>query len=312
MTLNARTAPQKTFGRRALTAPPAEPKTAKPMPVQEILRDAQPASNWLSEIAGTIPAPKPVPKLIAPADGEPPTDHPTAEEEAHLTAGLVVERSLAVMAKNPMTFLAVLGAIALPEQFIAFLPVSGGLPAEFVLPVFTTLGCMALYPAAFAGALASLRGEKVNLDVCLRALARTPGTAWNSIATTVSALSLMLIIPAVGFAGRWALAAPVAIVEGRDARARSLALTAPFRAQIRLLVLLLAGWTIARGFLAIAFSPSSVIGALTGDWLFPMLLTMLAAVWGAVLYHRLATSAAMAVTVAPSGEVSAATPEEMP
>jgi hypothetical protein len=104
---------------------------------------------------------------------------------------------------------------------------------------------------------------------------------------TVSSLSLMLILPAVGFAGRWALAAPVASVEGRDARIRSLALTVPYRSQIRLLVLVVAGLTLLRALLAVLFGGSSVVGALTGDWLFPMLLTVLVAVGGAVLYRDL-------------------------
>ncbi|HEX4636114.1 MAG TPA: hypothetical protein VH189_08020 [Rhizomicrobium sp.] len=310
MALNSRTAPQKSFGRRPAPPPRAsEPEAPAPVLVQEVLRDAQPAPNWLSEITATAPAlaPKsaqqPAP---CPAD-DPQTDHQTTDDvPSSLTAGHVVGRSLAVMGKNPVTFLAVLAVIALPEQFIAYLPISAGIPAEIVMPVFTTLACMALYATAFAGALASLKGEKVNLDVCLRAMARTPGSAWASIATTVSCLSLMLILPAIGFAGRWALAAPVAIVEGRAARARSLALTAPNRAQIRLLVLLLAGLTLLRGFLAMAFATSSVMSALTGDWLFPMLLTVFAAVAGAVLYHRLAPSIPMPVTVTPSADIPAA------
>jgi hypothetical protein len=66
-----------------------------------------------------------------------------------------------------------------------------------------------------------------------------------------------------------------------------LALTAPYRSQIRLLVLLVAGMTLLRGLLAVLFATSSVMSALTGDWLFPMLLTVLVAVAGAVLYREL-------------------------
>jgi hypothetical protein len=133
----------------------------------------------------------------------------------------------------------------------------------------------------------------VNLDTCLRAVSRTPGAGYRNIAMMVSSLSLMLIVPAVGVAGRWMLAAPVAIVEGRDARTRSVALTAPYRGQVRLLVLLLAGLTVLRALLAIGFSTSSMVSALTNDWLFPMLLTVFAAVAGAVLYRQLVPAQAV-------------------
>lgn len=288
MALNTRSAPQKSFGRRpGPSLPGVEPQPPAPPPVQEILRDAQPAANWLSEIAG--PSARPEPQPEPPPIAEPPVTVDQAADEAgpELGASSVIRRSLRVLAKNPMTFLAVFAVIALPEQTLAYLPLSLGLPAPVILPLFTTLGCMALYAATFAGALASLKGEEVNFDVCLRALARTPAGAYGVIAMTVSSLSLMLILPAVGFAGRWALAAPVANVEGRDARIRSLALTAPYRSQIRLLVLTVAGLTLLRALLAVLFGGSSVVGALTGDWLFPMLLTVLVAVGGAVLYREL-------------------------
>jgi hypothetical protein len=288
MALDTRSAPQKSFGRRPGPAlQGVEPQPPAPPPVQDILRDAQPAANWLSEIAGQ--SAKPVPQPEPPPIAEPPVTVDQAADDAapELGAGSVIGRSLQVVARNPVTFLAAFAAIALPEQTLAYLPLSLGLPAAVILPLFTTLGCMALYAATFAGALASLKGEEVNFDVCLRAVARTPAGAYGVIAMTVSSLSLMLILPAVGFAGRWALAAPVASVEGRDARIRSLALTVPYRSQIRLLVLVVAGLTLLRALLAVLFGGSSVVGALTGDWLFPMLLTVLVAVAGAVLYRDL-------------------------
>jgi hypothetical protein len=300
MTLTTRTAPQKSFGRRAGPAPRAREPQPPAVPVEEILKDAQPASNWLSEMVGpsapamvgqSAPAafvapvaPPPLPRL-----GSDPSRDDTAPR---LSAGHVLASTLAVLGKNPVTFLAVLAAIALPEQFIAYLPVSLGAPAGLVMPLFTTLGCMALYVAAFQAALASLKGETVNLDVCLRAMARLPGSAAGAVAMTVSFLSLMLIVPAVAFAPRWALAAPVAIVEGCNGRARSVALTAPYRAQVRLLVLLLAVLTLLRGLGAAVFSTGPVLNALAGDWLFPMLLTLFTAVAGAVLYRELVPSGA--------------------
>ena len=288
MALNTKTAPQKSFGRRPISAPQAgEPQPPAPKPVEEILQDAQPASNWLAEIAGHAAPTLPQPELPPVARPPAAADQPLDEAAPKIDAGSVIGRSLQVLAKNPLTFLAVFAVIALPEQTLAYFPLSLGLPPALVLPVFTTLGCMALYAATFAGALASLKGEEVNFDVCLRAVARTPAGAYGVIAVTVSSLSLMFILPAVGFAGRWALAAPVASVEGRDARIRSLALTAPYRSQIRLLVLLAAGVTLVRGLLAVLFATSSVMSALTGDWLFPMLLTVLVAVAGAVLYREL-------------------------
>lgn len=290
MTLNARTAPQKSFGRRPGPAPQgSEPQPPAPVPVEEILKDAQPAPNWLSEIAGQKPTPPPD---IRPVLDPPPVRQSTDDVLPRLSAGHILGSSLAVLGNNPVTFLAVFAAIALPEQFLAYFPVSLGLPAKMIMPLFTTLGCMALYAASFQGARSSLKGETVNLDICLRAVARLPGSAVSALAMTVSSLSLMLIVPAVALAPRWALAAPVALVEGRDARIRSVALTAPYRAQVRLLVLLLAGLTLLHGLVAAMFSSGSVVEALAGDWLFPMLLTMFAAVAGAVLYRELVPSGA--------------------
>jgi hypothetical protein len=286
MALSTRIAPQKSFGRRALPAAPAEPQPP-PVPVQDILRDAQPAANWLSEIAGQSARPMPPPAAPPVAEQRDCAEQPEGDATPDLGAGAVMGRSLAVLARNPGTFVAVFAVIALPEQFLAYFPVSLGLPAAATTPIFTTLGCMALYAATFGGALASLKGETVNFDVCLRSLTRMPAAAYGVIAMTVSCLSLMLILPAIGFAGRWALAAPIALIEGRAARSRSMALTAPYRSQIRLLVLLVAGLTLLRGLLAVLFATSSVVSALTGDWLFAMLLTMLVAVAGAVLYREL-------------------------
>ena len=296
MALNTtRTPPQKSFGRRPGASPAAQALSSAPVsaPVQEFLQDNQPAPNWLSELAGqSKPAPsKPVPS-------EPVME--AVSEEAQLvetraagpTALGIAGRSLAVIARNPVTFLALVAATILTEQVVAFLPMSIGLPGWLVLPVLTTLGCMALYAASFHTALSSLKGERVNLDIGLRAMVQTPMSAWGIVIVTVSSFSWLLIIPAIGFAWRWVLAAPVAIAEGGDARARSAALAAPYRAQFRLLVLLLAGLSLARGFLVQSLSPQSVLTVLTGDWLFPMLLSVLTAVTGAVVYRELVPASA--------------------
>jgi len=312
MALNTRIAPRKSFGRRAGPAPPGgEPRPAAPVPVQESLREAQPAANWLSEITGQAAQPLP---LAEPPRAEPSAAVDSSADDAtpKLGLGSVIGGSLGVLARNPVTFLAVFAAIALPEQFLAYFPVTLGLPAAAMDPLFTTMACMALYAATFAGARAGLKGEEVNLGVCLRAAAHTPASAYGIIAMTVSSLSLMLILPAVGFAGRWALAAPVATVEGRDARIRSLALTAPYRSQIRFLVLAVAGLTLLRGLLAVILTTGSVVGALTGDWLFPMLMTMLVAVAGAVLYRELVPqdTGPGELAVTPSKDAPASSPQD--
>ena len=283
MALNTtRTAPQKSFGRR----PGAEPQPAGPAASRfapHLAHDPQ-TENLQTEnlLAENLPAENL-------STENPFTENPSADNVATgLTAFAIVKRSLAVIADSPVTFLALVAACALSEQFLAYLPISAGAPSWLVLPVFTTLGCAALYAAAFGGAMLSLKGEKVNFDLCLRAAAKTPAAACGFIAVTVSSFSLMLIIPGITFARRWALAAPVAIVEGRDARARSEALTAPCRAPVRRLILLIVGLTILRGFAMVPFSSGSIMDALTSDWLFSMLLTVFAAVAGAVLYRELA------------------------
>jgi hypothetical protein len=70
------------------------------------------------------------------------------------------------------------------------------------------------------------------------------------------------------------------------------ALTAPYRAQLRMLVWLLAAFSILRSLVVMPLSSESVFTALASDWLFPMLLTVLTAVMGAVLYRDLASPAA--------------------
>jgi len=301
MPLNTtRTPPQRSFGRRpgaspvastpAVTREPAPPS----VPVKEILQDAQAAPNWLSEIAGQSrpvpPQTAPSPVIDEPADFHQPQEAPAANPAANLTASGIVGRSLTVLGRNPVTFLALIAAVALTQQVAVFFPVSVGVPAWMLMPVLTTMGCMALYAAAFNTALSSLKGERVNLDLSLRAMASTPASAYGVIAVTVSSLSLWLIIPAIGIAWRWVLRAPVAIAEGGDARARSVVLATPYRAQLRRLVLLLAGLSLMRGLLMMSLSPESILAGLMGDWLFPMLLTVLTAVTGAVLYRDLAVS----------------------
>lgn len=299
-----RTPPQRSFGRR----PGASPVVTQPtvslsaLPVAVSAEPAQPVQDLLPGISAPVEPPvetpveptveptveTPVETTVAVVRRVPPADsQPIESLPGHLTALGIIQRSLEVVANNPLTFLAVFAAIALTEQVVAYLPISLGVPMWMVLPLLTTLGCMALYAATFHTAMNSLKDERVNPDLSLRAMALTPQSAYGVIAATVSALSLLLILPAIGFAWRWALAAPVAIVEGRDARARSVALATPYRAQIRLLVWLLAGLSLLRGLLMLALSPQSMLAGLTGDWLFPMLLTVLTAVMSAVLYREL-------------------------
>lgn len=283
-----RTPPQRSFGRRAGTTP-AQPTVSLSAPPAGAPADTvQPAQNRLSETA--TPAEPVEPEgagLSTAAD-----TLPRESRAGNLTALGVVLQSLAVMARNPVTFLALVAAVALTEQVAVHFPASFGVPSWLLMPLLTTMACMALYAAAFHTAMSSLKGERVNFDLGLRAMASTPPSAYGTIAVTVSALSLLLILPAIGFAWRWALTAPVAIVEGGDARARSLALAAPHRAQLRMLVWLLAGLSLLRGLLMMALSPQSILMGLMGDWLFPMLLTVLTAVASAVLYRQLTSPAA--------------------
>lgn len=281
-----RTPPQRSFGRRPGATPVThETVSLSAPPTAQSVESAQPARSWLSEIAAQA---EPAIARPDPTIGTPPI------HVGDLTALGIIRHSLAVMARNPVTFLALVAATALTEQVAAFFPISAGVPAWMLLPLLTTIGCMALYTAAFHTAMMSLKGERVNPDLSLRAMACTPRSAYGVLALTVSSLSLLLIIPAVGIAWRWALAAPVAIVEGQDARARSVALATPYRVQVRLLVLLLVGLSFLRGLLSLVFSPEAILMGLMGDWLFPMLLTLFTAVTCAVLYRELASPGAQA------------------
>lgn len=285
-----RTPPQRSFGRRPgpSTAAATHPTVSlSAPPAAEAVETAQPARNWLSEITAQAE-----PAIAHPAV---PANAPPMESQAgKLTARGIVLRSLAVMGRNPVTFLALIAAAALSEQVVALLSASAGLPGWTILPLLTTMGCMALYAAAFHTAMSSLKGERVNFDLSLRAMAATSKSAYGVIALTVSSLSLLLILPAIGFAWRWVLAAPVAMVEGGDARTRSALLARSRRTQIRLLVWLLAGLSLLRALLVLSLSPDAVLAGLMGDWLFPMLLTVLTAVMSAVLYREAAAPGAEA------------------
>jgi hypothetical protein len=162
-----------------------------------------------------------------------------------------------------------------------------------VLQLLTGLSCLALYAALFHGAMRDLGGQPVTFGDCLRAVLRTPTPAVGAIALTVGSVWLLLIVPGIGFATRWAVAAPAAIVEGkslRDALARSTALTAACRPQVRILVLLLAALGISRAFTMMpvwGMPVEALPEFFFGNWLFPLLLTAFTAASGAMLYHTL-------------------------
>ena len=110
---------------------------------------------------------------------------------------------------------------------------------------------------------------------------------------TVLAVWFLLIVPFIGVATRWAVAAPAAIAEGVDTRtalARSATLTASARASVRTLVLLLAGLAISRAFsmMPVWGMPSEALPEFFfGNWLLPLLLTAFSAAAGTVLYDEL-------------------------
>jgi hypothetical protein len=210
----------------------------------------------------------------------------------------VAAQSFAVMGRNTVPFLALIAAAAAPERILYHTSDLGSLGSVALMELVTVLSCGPLYVAVLSGALTDLNGEPVRFANCLRAALRAPIAA--TILGLCSALAawLLLLVPGIGPASRWAVAAPAAFAESTGfeaAFARSTALTAPCRPQIRTLLWMLIGLAITR---ALAIMP--VWGApfealpifLLGNWLFPLLLTAFTAAASAVLYQALTGQAA--------------------
>ena len=205
----------------------------------------------------------------------------------------IAAQSFAVMGRNTVPFLALIAAAAAPERILYHTIGIGSLSAVTLMELVTALSCGPLYVAVLSGALADLNGEPVSFANCLRAALRAPFAA--TIVGLCSALAtwFLLIAPGIGPASRWAVAAPAAFAESiglRAALARSTALTAPCRAQIRILLWLLVGLAITRalGMMPVWGAPLEALPVfLLGNWLFPLLLTSFTAAASAVLYQAL-------------------------
>jgi hypothetical protein len=186
--------------------------------------------------------------------------------------------------------MALIAGCAAPNRLVYHL---GG---EALSPLITVLGCFVLYAAVFHGAICDLKGEAVSFNDCLGAGLQGFKSAFGSIALTVMSVWLLLILPCIGLATGWAVAAPAALSEGlglRAALARSVKLVAPHRPQVQVLVFLLAVLSISRSLMMMPIwgVPSEgLVVFMVGNWLFPLLLTAFAAASGAVLYQELALS----------------------
>jgi hypothetical protein len=188
--------------------------------------------------------------------------------------------------------MALVAAAAAPNRILYHL--LGEDDSSFLLDLLiTALTCVPLYAAVFATAMGDLRGEKVSFGGAITSAMHSLKSSAAVIALTVVSVWYLLIVPGLGLATRWAVAAPVALAEGLDMRAsmaRSAVLTAPYRARVRTLVLLLAVLAFLRGFemLPVWGLPLAALSVfMVGNWLFPLLLTAFTAAAGAALYAQL-------------------------
>lgn len=300
MALNSRQiAPRKAFGRRvtsgqepvAQTAPQARPRLAASNPQPEAAKDLFSEQTVARE-------------QIAPQANFEARALPEAQiqDDRTLDTGEVIARSFALLARNGVTVMALIAAAAAPSRLVYHL---GG---QSLSPLVTMLGCLVLYGAVFHAAIRDVRGGNASFSDCLSAGLRDFTSAFGSIALTVMSVWLLLILPCIGLATGWAVAAPAALTEGlglRAALARSVKLTAPHRPQVQVLVMLLGVLAISRSLLMMPIwgEPAQGLAAfLVGDWLFPLLLTGFAAASGAVLYQELARSAPAPAAAGPAGE----------
>jgi len=287
MALNTRQiAPRKAFGRRVTPGRESVQESARePAPqagIKLVASQAQPEGDLFS--AQTAPD---VGKPAALETGAPAFCEIQTPNNRVLDTGEIVAKSFGVMGRNAVTFLALIAACAAPNRLVYHL---GG---EALLPPITMLGCFVLYPCVFDGAIRDLKGEKPSFHDCLSAGLRGLPSAFGAIVVTVMSVWLLLILPCIGLATGWAVAAPAALAEGlglRAALARSVKLAAPHRPQIQVLVLLLGALSISRAVMMMPIWGVPVEGVavfIAGNWLFPLLLTAFAAASGAALYQEL-------------------------
>ena len=296
MALNSRQiAPRKAFGRRVVPGQEPVAQTA-PRP-QLVEREAQPepAKDLFSE-----PAPR---EAVARTSQQTPAFlEPQIHDDRALDTGEIIAKSFALMGRNGVTVMALIAAAAAPNRLIYHL---GG---ESLSPLLTALGSLVLYGAVFHVAIRDVRGGAASFSDCLSAGFRGFSSAFGTIALTVMAVWLLLILPCIGLATGWAVAAPAALAEGlslRAALARSVKLTAPHRPQVQVLVMLLGVLAISRSLMMMPIwgVPAQGLAAfVVGDWLFPLLLTAFAAASGAALYQELARSAPAPAMAGPAGE----------
>jgi len=258
--------PRKSFGRRAQPEPIASPRP----PVRSQPDLVKP------------PEPESLAAMNAVVDVAEPVDFEPSE---------LIGRSFSVMGRNAVTFLALMAAAAIPG-YMGHSLLGENILASLLVPILTLFSCLALYTAIFRRAMASLANEPASFSDCLQAVQQTSTQAYTAIAITILAVWFLAIVPWIGAAADRALAAPVAILEEKGwnaARARSKAMVAPYRARVRMLMLLLAVLAVSRAITSVSGGPDEVLPAfLFGDWLFPLLLTTFTATAGAVLYRQLA------------------------
>ena len=292
MALNTRQiTPRKAFGRRVTPGQESVQESARETAPQATMRPKLVASEPQAErdLFSAQPALH-ARKPIAPDTGQAASGFSEVpiQVDRVLDTSEIIAKSFGLMSRNGVTFLALIAAAAAPNRLVYHL---GG---EALLPLITALGCFALYPCVFEGAIRDLKGEKPSFGDCLSAGWRGFRSASGAIVLTVMSVWLLLILPCIGLATGWAVAAPAALAEGlglRAALARSVKLAAPHRPQVQVLVFLLAVLSISRSVMMMPIWGVPVEGVavfIAGNWLFPLLLTAFAAASGAALYQELA------------------------
>jgi len=212
------------------------------------------------------------------------------------SVGSALSRSFQIWSRSLPLFLGAATLAQLPTVVVSRLTVGRDVPAR--VPILANLVMQVLVSLTVGlvthSVLAQIRGRRPGSLECLRVGVQRTWLVFATILTTllmVAAASLILVVPGVVCAGRWALAATVVAAEGRvRGRERSTLLTEGHRgALLGLLLLLLVASTVVSILLFNLGPRTGLLASVLTETVPLALLISFGSVVLAVAYHQLRT-----------------------